>query len=90
MCICQAVIWSLQVSKGHLPAPEATPAPWREGEALGQEDMGHADISRPLVSSVLEPGISGCHVEACALFLFLTKMVAFCPSLVRNVFFLLF
>lgn len=50
------------------------------GEALGQEGTGRADISRPLVTSILEPGISGCHTEGFALFLFLMKMVAFCPS----------
>lgn len=52
---------------------------WSRG-APGREGTGNADISRLLVNSILEPEIRGCHVEGFALFLFLMKMVALCPS----------
>lgn len=83
---CQAVIWNLQVSKWYLPTQEPMLALWREvvcpclGKSWGKRAQGYVGISRLLVSSAVGPGISRCPLEDFTVFLFLMKMVAFCPS----------
>lgn len=84
--LCQAVIWNLQVSKWYLPTQEPTLALWREvlgpclGKSWGRRAQGDVSISRLLVSSAVGPGIRRYPLEDFTVFLFLMKMVAFCPS----------